>query len=67
MLPFVVSPSSVFNKPDIDFNVVDFPAPFAHKRDTISPSFTSRLNPLMTKTTSLYTTSIFLIFNMNQN
>ena len=45
MLPFVVSPSSVFSKPDIDFNVVDFPAPFAPKRDTISPSFTSRLNP----------------------
>ena len=63
--PSVTSPSSCFNRPDMAFRVVLFPAPLAPSSATMPPSGTSMETPLITRMTSWYFTSMLLILRID--
>ena len=52
MSPVTMAPFSQCRSPEIDFNVVDLPAPLGPSSSTILPLGTDRLTPRSTSTTS---------------
>ena len=58
--PRVTSPSSVFNRPEIAFSVVDFPAPLARPQQRHQRPARHLQTPRSTRMTSLWTTSMLL-------